>query len=103
MRFIYARQKKKKEKKRIQYSLQNYNQLRIVDKIFILERNLLWFLSVINKYLGLQYCMQKLFFFDYMYLLWALTLMHCLRKGSTVHLYLYMVYAFEVLCVNSDE
>ena len=37
--------KKKKKKKRIQYSLQNYNQLRIVDKIFILERNLLIFVS----------------------------------------------------------
>ena len=33
----YGRQKMK----RIQYSLQNYNQLRIVDKIFIIERNLL--------------------------------------------------------------
>ena len=32
--------KKKKKKKRIQYSLKNYNQLRIVDKIFIHERNL---------------------------------------------------------------
>ena len=28
------------KKKRIQYSLQNYNQLRNVDKIFILERDL---------------------------------------------------------------
>ena len=34
---IYTQQKKK----RIQHSLQNYNQLRIVDKIFLLEGNLL--------------------------------------------------------------
>ena len=34
---IYTQQKKK----RIQYSLQNFNQLRIVDKIFLLEGNLL--------------------------------------------------------------
>ena len=34
----YTRQK---QKKRIQYSLQDYNQWRIVDKIFIFERNLL--------------------------------------------------------------
>ena len=33
---IYTRQKK-----RIQYNLQNYNQLRSVDKIFIFERSLL--------------------------------------------------------------
>ena len=35
--------KTNKKKKRIQYSLQNYNQLRIVDKMVILERNLLYF------------------------------------------------------------
>ena len=34
-------QQKKKKKKRIRYSLQNYYQLRVVDKIFIFERNLL--------------------------------------------------------------
>ena len=33
--YVYTRPKKK----RIQYSLQNYNQLRIVDKRFIFERN----------------------------------------------------------------
>ena len=60
---IYTRQKKK----RIQYSLQNYNQLRIVDNIVIFERNLLHFLSVTDKYPGLQYCMKNLFFFDCMY------------------------------------
>ena len=84
----------KKRKKRIQYSLQNYNQLKIVDKIFILERNPLYVLPVIDKYLSLQNCMKILFFFDCMYLLWALTLMHCLRKGSAVHLYQHMVYVF---------
>lgn len=30
-----------KKQKRIQYSFQNYNHLRIVDNIFILEQNLL--------------------------------------------------------------
>ena len=79
------------KKKRIQCSLQNYNQIRIVDKIFILERNLF---SVIDKYLGLLYCMRNLFFFDCIYLLWALILIHSLRKGSVVHLYQHMVYAF---------
>ena len=34
--YTYTRQKKKK---RIQYSLKNYNQLRTVVKIFIFERN----------------------------------------------------------------
>ena len=35
------KKKKKERKKRTQYSLHNYNKLRIVDKIFILEQNLL--------------------------------------------------------------
>ena len=43
----------KKKKKRIQYSLKNCNQLRVVDKIFIFEHNFLEFLSVIDKYLDL--------------------------------------------------
>ena len=58
------------------------------------ERNCLKVLSVIDKYQGHQKCMQHLFFFNCMYLLWALTLMHCLRKGSAVYLYQHIVYAF---------
>ena len=104
MRILCTSIPKKKEeikkKKRIQYSLQNYNQLRIVDKIFFSDIScffcfffclffvflllfffffffvvvvvffffLFCFLSVIDKYLGLQYCMQNVFF-DCMYLL----------------------------------
>ena len=95
------------KKKCIQYSLQNCKQLRIVDKIITFERNLLYGLSVIDNYLGLhvQYCMQNLFFHDCMYLLWALTEIHCLRKLSAVHLYGVFLFclSLDVLCVNSED
>ena len=58
-----------KKKKRIQYGLLNYDQLKIIDKILIFERNCLKFLSVIDKYLCFPKCMQNLFFFNSMYLL----------------------------------
>ena len=81
-----------------QHSLQNYNQLRIVDKIFIFEWNhffFFFFFFVSYRHISrLIYCMQKLFLFYCMYLLWPLTLMHYLLKGSAVHLYQYMVYAY---------
>ena len=96
------------KKKCIQYSLQNCKQLRSVDKIITFERNLMYGLSVIDNYLDLQYCMQNLFFLHWMYLLWALTEIHCLRRLSAVHLYQHMVYSFfafpwRVLCVNSED
>ena len=43
---------KKKERHIVRFV--NYNQLRIVDKILIFERNCLKFLSVIDKYPGYQ-------------------------------------------------
>ena len=59
------------------------------------ENNAWIFVSyIIDKYLDLQNCMQNLFFFNCMYLLWALALRHCLRKGIAVHLYQHTVYAF---------
>ena len=51
----------------------NYNHLRIVNKIIIFGRNCLKYLSVIDKYLGLQYCMQNMLFFNCMFFTWALT------------------------------
>ena len=53
--------------------LVNYNHLRIVNKIIIFGRNCLNFLSVIDKYLGLQYCMQFMLFFNCMFFTRALT------------------------------
>ena len=87
---LYTRQKKK----RIHYSLQNYNQLRIVDKIFNLEQNPLYFCQLYSNIYRLTILHAKFFLLDCMYLLWALTLMNCLHKRSTMHLYQCMVYAF---------
>ena len=56
------KKKKKKEKETHTVWLVNYSHLRIVNKIIIFERNFLTFLSVIDKYLGLQYCMQNVLF-----------------------------------------
>ena len=67
----YTRQnKRKKRKKKEMYTvwLVNYSHLRIVNKIIIFEQNCLNFLSVIDKYLGLQYCMQNVLFFNCMFL-----------------------------------
>ena len=85
---LYTRQRKK----RIHCSLQNYNQLRIVDKIFNLEQNPLYFCQLYTNIYRLTILHAKFVLLDCMYLLW--TLMNCLRKGSTVHLYQYMVYEF---------
>ena len=60
-------EKKKKKKETHTVWFVNYSHLRIVNKIIIFGRNCLNILSVIDKYLGLQYSMQNVLFFNCMF------------------------------------
>ena len=95
-------------KKRNAYSsLQNYNQLKIVDKTFILDRNLLIFVSYrqISR-LTILHANFLLFWLHIPFVSSNLNALSTQRVCSTLvsaHGVCVLCLSLEVLCVNSEE